>query len=464
MSNLPGSKRGLIFLFLLLLSIPFEVYLVKKAVYFFGKASGIPANLVIDTSVTYEGKSGVWENFAQGGEEKDRMFQTVINKIKPLSPEYIRIDHIFDYYDLVERDRTGNIIFNWSKLDLTIKDIVATNAKPFFALSYMPVSLTGGSVTDLPLNWNEWELLVQKTVEHYSGKGGLGISNIYYEVWNEPDLFGNFKTSGEKSYFDLYSHSVAGASKAVNVLPFKIGGPATTALYKNWFTDFLRFVQDRSLRLDFYSWHLYTRNLDDYERDVSNIQGWITAFPNYKNLELIISETGLNSENNPGYDNNFGAIHVIASAAVLEGIIDREFIFEVKDGPGPDKFWGRWGILTNDKFGEPTIKPRYKAIEFLNKMSGKRLNIAGVGSWVKAFAKKDNNNIKVLVVNYDSSGKHSEAVPITFANLSSQNFLYKRTDFLGGQSRLEVATTSATWSKLEYFPPNSAAIFEITPK
>ncbi|OGM33658.1 hypothetical protein A3D00_01785 [Candidatus Woesebacteria bacterium RIFCSPHIGHO2_02_FULL_38_9] len=97
-------------------------------------------------------------------------------------------------------------------------------------------------------------------------------------------------------------------------------------------------------------------------------------------------------------------------------------------------------------------------------MSGKRLNIAGVGSWVKAFAKKDNNNIKVLVVNYDSSGKHSEAVPITFANLSSQNFLYKRTDFLGGQSRLEVATTSATWSKLEYFPPNSAAIFEITPK
>ena len=47
-------------------------------------------------------------------------------------------------------------------------------------------------------------------------------------------------------------------------------------------------------------------------------------------------------------------------------------------------------------------------------MKGQKVNTAGEGSWVKAFAKNDEGIIKLLVVNYDNSGKHYEAVPITF--------------------------------------------------
>ena len=39
--------------------------------------------------------------------------------------------------------------------------------------------------------------------------------------------------------------------------------------------------------------------------------------------------------------------------------LDRAFLFELKDGPGPSSYWGRWGILTSDD--KP--KPLYYALE-----------------------------------------------------------------------------------------------------
>ena len=63
-----------------------------------------------------------------------------------------------------------------------------------------------------------------------------------------------------------------------------------------------------------------------------------------------------------------GAIGFLTS---LEGMqrerLDRALFFELKDGPGPRSYWGRWGILTYD--GKP--KPVYHAIRaYLNRPPG----------------------------------------------------------------------------------------------
>ncbi len=461
--RLRGLTKLLPVLFLLL-SVGVGIYLVRSEAFFFGRASGEPANLIIDTGSSFSVPPESWRNLAQGGEEPGRMLLPVVDKLKGLSPEYIRIDHVYDFYDVVKRDGGGKITYDWSKLDLTLGDILSTGAKPFISLSYTPKTLTDGEITDLPRDWGEWERLVAATVEHISGGGGLGIANVYYEVWNEPDLFGKFKVRGQKNYLTLYLHTVRGATRAQNVSNFKIGGPATTALYENWFKSLLNFVQENSLRLDFFSWHRYSKEMDVYEKDVLNVKKWLADYPAYGDIELIISEMGPNSENDKVYDSDFGAIHVLAAETVMDGELDRIFAFEIKDGPGSEKFWGRWGILTHEKFGAPEPKPRYLALEFLNRMLGNKVNIAGEGSWVKATARERGSVVRTLVVNYDPSGSHTEAVPLTFLNLRSPNFTFRRINFGGGVEELQVATTSSSWSTLERFSANSAAIIEIIPR
>lgn len=444
----------------LLLALPVGVVLVQSAVKYFSKASGIPANLVVDMSTSYGQGTDTWRNLAQGGESNGRMIQPVIPQVKSLRPEYIRIDHVYDFYNPISD--------NFQKLDQVISDITATGARPFISLSYLPPNLApNGDIVGTPTNWSDWENLVQRTVEHVSGRSGLGISDVYYEVWNEPDLFGGYKVYGSKNYLDLYLHSVTGATRANNTLPFKFGGPATTGYYDNWMKGLLDFVSQNNLRLDFISWHRYTKKLDDYLSDVSKARGILANYPNLGTKETIISETGPNSENDPVYDGTFGAIHQIASSVVLQNEVTRTFAFEIIDGPSSDKkLWGRWGIFTNEKFGVPEAKPRANAITFLNKMiGGFKLNVFGQGSWVKSLSKKfDSGNTNILVVNYDPNSSHEEVVPIKLVNLSSGNFVFKRIDFLGSSLSQEVATNSAEWSTEQYFKPNSAAIFEVVYK
>lgn len=462
--NLKRSFLPFALLVFIVISLPVALYLVGRATNFFGRAFGTPANLVIDAGTSYSDTPGIWRNLAQGGEEKGRTLAPVLDKVKALRPTYIRIDHIYDFNDVVTRN-SGQLNFDFSKLDDTVNDILSTGARPFLSLSYMPAALSkSGSDVDLPVNWSEWELLVQKTIEHYSGT--LNISDVYYEVWNEPDLFGSFKLYGDKNYLDLYTHSVRGAARAAGVLPFKIGGPATTGLYKNWFDTFFKYLSENSLRLDFFSWHHYSNNIDDFEKDVKEVKTWLDSYPVIRdqNPEFIISEIGHNSKNDPGYDNNFGAIHTIATSAVLEDLLRKSFVFEIKDGPGPQKLWGRWGILTHEKFGTPETKPRYNALAFLNRISGNRLNVIGQGSWVKAFGKTDGKSIKILVVNYDPGGRHFETVPVNFINLKNQSFTFRRTNYGGGIKETPVATDSASWSTQELFNPNTAAILEVIPR
>ena len=443
------------------------VYLVGVKTGFIKRAGGLPANLTIDVGTSFVNPADCWRNLAQGGEGKGRMLAPAIDLTRKLQPQYIRLDHIYDNYDVVSRDGSGQLNFNWGNLDASVNDILAMGAKPFFSLSYMPpVIAKDGRIDNTPVSWADWQLTVQRTIEHYSGRGGMNLSDVYYEVWNEPDLFGGFKTYGDKNYLDLYSYAVGGARSAQNVNPFKIGGPATSGLYRSWVDAILRLSADGNARVDFLSWHNYYSDADRYDNDVKNVLSWLSDYQNFKNIELIVSELGIDSLNNPAYDNNLGAMQTLASVSTLQANINKCFNFEVIDGAGPQQFWGRWGILTNEKFGAPQAKPRYYALQFLNRMTGSRMSVGGVGSWVKSFARYDGSKIRIMVVNYDPQGVHGEVVPINLTHMPFKNFTYSRINFGGGTTSRDISidANSTSWSTTEGFSPNTAAVFEITPK
>ncbi len=422
---------------------------------FFGQASGEDANIHVYTKTTQGSYDKPWRNLAQGGESNNWRLTPLTTQVKALNPEYIRIDHIYDFYEIAQ-GTSGNLSFNFSKLDLIINDILATGAKPYIALTYMPPQLSNGDIVGAPQNYGDWQLIVQKTIEHVSGT--RGISDVYYEVWNEPDLFGGWKYYGNKNYLTLYQYSALGAQNARGVKPFKLGGPAITAFYKNWMEALVKYTAENNLRLDFISWHRYSTEVDQYREDMIEARKVLRKYPQLQNsIELHITEWGHDSQNNDGYDNNFSAAHSVAAAIEMVGTVDKAFAFEIQDGKSPEgkEFWGRWGMFTHQDFGAKA-KPRYYALKMLDRISNEEIRLLGKGSWVKALAGKNaNQNIEVILANFDKNNSHGENVPITFEEVTPGNYLITK-ELSSGQSFVEkVATTEAKLKTVFYMPTNS---------
>lgn len=431
---------------------------------FVSQASYNPANFYVDTQSILGTLSRPWRNLAQGGEDHNWRLEPIAPYIRDLRPNYIRIDHIYDFYDIVQGS-SGNLSFDFSKLDMILNDIRNVGARPFISLSYMPPAISAGNIVDKPINYNDWQLLVEKTIEHVSG--AMGFDNVYYEVWNEPDLFGEWKYYGNKNYLDLYAAAARGAAAANNVSSFKFGGPATTALYKNWVEALLTMATEQNLRLDFISWHRYSNDIDQYNSDILNIQKWLRAFPKFDGLiEYHITEWGQDSKNNPSYDTQYSAAHTVATAIQMIGVIDSAFVFEIQDGndPAGQEYWGRWGLFTSTLSGQKP-KPRYYGLKMLDSIDGQRLQLLGQGSMIKGIATKTAKNvIQMVIANFDPKAKNQEAVPITYQNINPGNYLVK-TQYLSGKSTvIETATDSANLRTTVLMPVNDVAFVELLPR
>lgn len=451
----------LLIVFIILAGIS-QIRVVRE---FFGQASGEPANLVIDTQAVLGNIDRPWRNLAQGGEGFDWRLKPLVGQVKALKPEYIRLDHIYDFYDIV-KGTPGNITFDFSKFDEVIKDIQATGAKPYIALSYMPPAISSGDIVSKPKRWEDWQLVVQKTIEHVSGQ--MKISDVYYEVWNEPDLFGGWKYYGnDKNYITLYNYAVKGANNVRGTMPFKIGGPAITALYKNWFDAMAKNSIENNVRMDFFSWHRYNVDLTQYRKDMSDARAWLAAYPQLEpTVELHITEWGHDSNNQAGYDTNFSAAHTVAGAIEMMGVVERAFVFEIQDGKDPkgQSHWGRWGMFTHQDFGA-SPKPRYNALRMLDRISNQRLQLLGKGTWVKALAaKSETGSTQIVIANFDKNNAHSENVPVTFENIEPGQYTVTK-EFLGGRKQVDsVATTAATLKIQVAMPVNSVSFVELTKK
>lgn len=459
-------KKKLLFFIIALATLPLVVYITQQVQKLLSRAAYKPANIVIDTQKTIGPLEKSWVSFSQGGEEPPHMLTNTVVMMRKLFPKYIRLDHIYDSYDVVKKTE-NKFIYDFSQLDKTVDDILAMGALPFFCLSYMPPSFTSsGKVIEMPTDWNYWKDLVKATVEHYSGKTGKNLTNVYYEVWNEPELpqFGAWKISAEKDYRLLYSYAANGAREAQNVNNFYIGGPSVGSYYPEWINGLLSYISQNNLRFDFYSWHRYTKNPDEYVYDAQNTRKLLSAYPTYATVPLILTEWGIESENTAINNSNTSAAYTVSAILQFHKNINLAFTFEVKDGPPPSG--GKWGIITHEKDSEPlTAKPRYKAFASLNNLNGNELALTGEGTFVRALAVKTNDSIKVIITNYDFSGEKIENVPVTFTGLASASYKLRYSyplDQTNGE--YGISPNNGTISKSFIIPANTILFLELANK
>jgi xylan 1,4-beta-xylosidase len=461
--------KTVLLLLILLTSFILFGYSSRNKIPFLSRAFYRKADLVIDLKDYAGPLQQNWRALAQGGEESGvRMLENVSLPASALKPRYVRLDHIYDFYNVVSRDSAGNLNFDFSELDKTVCDIYRMGAKPFFSLGYMPPEISAdGSLISAPKDWREWQLLVQKTVEHYSGLntricGGVyanWLKDIYYEVWNEPDLEGFGKWSiygGAKDYRTLYYYSVMGATTAQNVNRYFIGGPVTTRPYRNWFVNFLYYAKSKNLRVDFLSWHHYSKDPNDYSNELKNVHAWLTD-PNlqkYQNLPLLVTEWGYDSNFNPIADTEVGAAHTVATIRdLIDQKVEMAFAFEIKDGLNPS-----WGIFTHD--GRP--KPRFYALKMLNVLSNHRLNVSGEGSLVKAIASiGPGRRVSIVIVNYDPENNHLESVPLTIYNVANGKYRLIQNNLTQQQLAEEITVNTGQIKRTLLINPNQVITLEI---
>lgn len=460
MRQASGRTTSVISFLGLIIFLPLFIMAIGSTITILTRASGTPANIVVDTSTRLEPiKTDFYHAFAQGGEEQKDMLQSIAGDVKALRPQTIRIDHLYDSYQVVGRDGNG-LTFDWTRLDAVVNTILSTGAKPVLALSYMPnVIAKDGVIINPPNDWNEWALVVQKTIEHFSGKGGRNLSGIYYEVWNEPDLaqFGSWKLGGEKNYLTLYRYAAIGANNAQNVNPFLLGGPSTTGLYKNWIIA----LAESGNRVNFFSWHSYLSDPEQFAADQRNIISWLVQYPSYTLLPKLITEFGFTGSKSNGYGTMYGAAH---TAAVIRQLISGGptylMSFQLKDGPNQSDGSG-WGLITHDDNGLKK-KPRYSVYSFIDTMAGTRMQLTGEGSWVTGFATIQNDVMRVFLVNFDSKGSHTEQVPVKFTKLAPGTYKL-RERFLFGRDVTKPYTVEEDSLTTDIFMPSqSIGILELT--
>ena len=409
--------------------VPAEIFVVEEY---------RPADIEVDSAVSKGTLKPFWQSFAQGGEEMGgNMLAPTVDSMRQLSPGYIRLDHIFDddYYGVVKSP--GD--YDFSRLDGAVDQILAMGAKPFFSLGYMPGSLAETKIS-APYNWDDWFNLVKATVEHYSGKNGRNIANVYYEVWNEPDLeaFGAWQRGGDKNYLTLYSVSARAAAGAANTNRFYIGGPSTTGLYRNWVIDLINFAASNKLRLDFISWHRYSFSPQRFAMDMEQAKSWLRG----SRYQLIISEWGPTPEKSSTYSTTYASAHAFASIRQMIDAADGIYAFEIKDGPEQGN--QGWGILTHQS-AELTRKPRFTAFSWLKNAWGSRLEVTGEGTNVTGWAiKRDKNIIDLYLVNFAPKQAKKETVPIRFINLKPGEFQVNQTYLVNGSLNSQVIASTIT--------------------
>lgn len=448
-----------IFLPLLLLGVYQTATIVSRA-------TGKPATIVVDASSVLSEKidSTFFHAFAQGGEETGNMLSPVEKEVTALKPKWIRIDHIYDYFDIVKKDNQ-TITFDFSRLDLTLDTIRATGAIPVISLSYMPPAIAkDGKVINPPENWDDWALVIQKTIEHISGLTGKNISGVFYEVWNEPDheQFGGWKLTGEKNYLTLYHYAAKGAGQVKQAQPFSLGGPSTTGLYKNWIIKLI----EAGDRIDFLSWHSYLLEPVRFSQDQRNVISWLLPYPNFTLLPKLITEYGFTGAKDSRYGTPFSSAY---TAAVFRQLVSGNpmalFTFQLKDGPGQEKGDG-WGLIGHESSGR-TLKPRYYVYSLLDRMAGNRVLLTGEGTWVTGLASKQNTTIRIMLINFDAFGNHTETVPVTVTNLPNGTYTYTQQYLQGvtpGESqKLTEVVTDGKLKKQIFMPAQTLVLIELYP-
>lgn len=286
--------------------------------------------------------------------------------------------------------------YNFTYLDLVMDGYKAVNLKPFLELGFMPSKLSSGEQTIFywkgnvcpPKEYSMWCDLVVNTLKHLCERYGTDeVVTWPIEVWNEPNLPGFWKGADMQEYFKLFEETF----KAIKGLDerFTVGGPAICGVDdERWIREFMKFVDEKGLKIDFVTRHHYTTKqhdfnghysyaeLEDQEFRFNNLHTTreiVDSFEKYKGIPIHITE--FNTSYTPNcviHDTNLNAAYLAQHLSRL-GDDNESYsywtfgdIFEEMGVPYTP-FHGGFGMVANHCIKKPT----FYTFAFYKKLMGR---------------------------------------------------------------------------------------------
>lgn len=219
---------------------------------------------------------------------------------------YIDVPNIFRDFDADETDEK-NYDFHYS--DEYIKGIVAAGTQIVYRLGVTIEWGTKKYTTNPPKDFAKWARICEHIVMHYNEgwANGFRFGIEYWEIWNEPENPSSMWTGTKEQFFELYNLS---ATHLKSRFPkIKVGGYGSCGFYAitsrkedeffqyilQYFYDFLKSVKEYGAPLDFYSWHLYSDDVNEMNAHAKFVRETLDEY-GFKDTENHFNEWNVGGE------------------------------------------------------------------------------------------------------------------------------------------------------------------------
>jgi xylan 1,4-beta-xylosidase len=323
------------------------------------------------------------------GDELSEAFRIVRDE---LGSRMVRAHAIFHDSLGVYRERDGEAVHDFERVDAALDRLLETGLRPVVELSFTPRDLASDpertvfdyhGIISPPRDLGRWSDLVAGLVRHLIERFGRDeVRSWAFEVWNEPNLR-VFWSADEAAYFDLYDASVR-AVRSVDPM-LRVGGPATAAV--GWVDDLLAHVAEADVPLDFVTTHTYGLPPLDLRP--------ITARFGRPDVPLWWTEWGVSpTHGSPINDSVWAAPLVCRGMRSAAGRLESLAYWVASDhfvelGEPERLFHGGFGLLTIGNLR----KPRFWAIRIVELLGTRELRTSingdGAGGLVETWATKD---------------------------------------------------------------------------
>ncbi len=174
------------------------------------------------------------------------------------SGEFVDIPCIFKNFDADENDPAN---YNFGLTDEYIAKIYEVGSEPLFRLG---VSIEHAPVKRHiypPRDPAKWARICEHIIMHYNEgwADGHRWGIRYWEIWNEPEGK-NMWLGTDEEFFRFYE--IAARHLKARFPGLMIGGPAFTRPLGGMREEFLKYMSENDVPLDFFSWHRYFIDVD----------------------------------------------------------------------------------------------------------------------------------------------------------------------------------------------------------
>lgn len=202
----------------------------------------------------------------------------------------VDVHRIFRNFDADVNDESAYV---FEPTDNYLQNIISAGTKPFYRLG---AAIEHGYKygTFPPKDYLKWAQICEHIIRHYNEgwANGFSMDIEYWEIWNEADCTDGDGTNpcwqGTRAEFvDFYC--VVSKYLKEKFPKLKIGGPSVAWIGTGLMDDLLPAVKERGAGLDFFSFHRYAKQLEEFSGDILKVRARLDEF-GFTDTEIILNE------------------------------------------------------------------------------------------------------------------------------------------------------------------------------